>query len=148
MQRQPANYRDGFPLTNLFCCSNIEQNCSPEEHVNLMSQSSTQASGTDNANISLLSTLVIQGYNGDYAEPQTDLEHLTPQLDKVAGLNEEQFRELVELADTHHVTVRALRVLEWLAIPYTGARSETLALCRRKERVNAALTAAGACIRP
>lgn len=81
-----------------------------------MTQSSTQSSGTDNANISLLSTLVIQGYRGDYAEPRTDLEHLTPQLDRVAGFNEEQFREFVELADTHHVTVRALRVLEWLAI--------------------------------
>src|SRR5690349_8331985 len=81
-----------------------------------MTQSSTQSSGTDNANISLLSMLVIQGYCGDYAEPRPDLEHLTPQLDRVAGFNEEQFREFVELADAHHVTVRALRVLDWLAI--------------------------------
>ena len=81
-----------------------------------MTQSSTQSSGTDNSNISLLSTLVIQGYSGDYAEPRADLEHLTPHLDRVAAFSEEQFREFVELADTHHVTVRALRVLEWLAI--------------------------------
>jgi hypothetical protein len=116
LQRQPAHYRDGIALTNPFCCSNIEQNCSPEGANFFMTQSSTQSSETDNTNISLLSTLVIQGYRGDYAEPRTDLEHLTPQLDRVAGFNEEQYREFVELADTHHVTVRALRVLEWLAI--------------------------------
>jgi hypothetical protein len=81
-----------------------------------MTQSTAQSPATDNANISLLSTLVIQGYRGDYAEPRTDLEHVTPQLDRIVGFTEEQFRELVELADTHHVTVRALRVLEWLAI--------------------------------
>lgn len=34
-------------------------------------------------------------------------------------------------------------LLEWLAIPFTGARSETLALCRRKDRTYAALAAAG-----
>jgi hypothetical protein len=116
LQWQPAHYRDGVALTNPFCCTNIEQNCSPEGQLISMSQSSTQSSETDNANISLLSTLVIQGYRGDYAQPHTDLEHLTPQLDRVAGFNEEQFREFVELADTHHVAVRALRVLEWLAI--------------------------------
>lgn len=76
----------------------------------------TQASGTDTANISLLSTLVIQGYNGDHSQPLTDLDHLSPQLEQVASFGQEQFRELVELADTHHVTVRALRVLEQLAI--------------------------------
>ncbi len=37
----------------------------------------------------------------------------------------------------------AAALLEWLAIPFTGARSESLALCRRKDRVNAALLAAG-----
>lgn len=76
----------------------------------------TPSSTTANTNISLLSMLVIEGYSGDYSEPRKDLDHLAPQLDEVAGFSEEQFRELVELADTHHVTVRALRVLEWLAI--------------------------------
>jgi len=75
----------------------------------------TQSSGTDNAQISLLSTLVIQGYDGDYSKPRADLNHLLGKLEEVAGFSEERFRELVELADTHHVTVRALRVLEQLA---------------------------------
>jgi D-alanine-D-alanine ligase len=34
-------------------------------------------------------------------------------------------------------------LLEWLGIRFTGCRSETLALCRRKDRVNAVLAAAG-----
>jgi D-alanine-D-alanine ligase len=34
-------------------------------------------------------------------------------------------------------------MLEWLGIRYTGARSDSIALCRRKDRVNAVLAAAG-----
>jgi hypothetical protein len=75
----------------------------------------TQSSGTDTAHISLLARLVIQGYDGDYSRPRSDLDHLLRELEEVAGFSEEQFRELLELADTHHVTVRALRVLELLA---------------------------------
>ena len=37
----------------------------------------------------------------------------------------------------------AAALLEWLGIPFTGCGSETLSLCRRKERVNAILAAAG-----
>jgi D-alanine-D-alanine ligase len=41
----------------------------------------------------------------------------------------------------HEAHVAAL--LEWLAIRHTGARSETLALCRRKDHTTAVLAAAG-----
>ena len=34
-------------------------------------------------------------------------------------------------------------LLEWSGVPFTGSGSETLALCRRKDRVNAVMTAAG-----
>ena len=34
-------------------------------------------------------------------------------------------------------------LLEWLGVPFTGATSECLALCRRKDRVNPLLTNAG-----
>jgi D-alanine-D-alanine ligase len=37
----------------------------------------------------------------------------------------------------------AAALLEWIGIPFTGARSETLALCRRKDRALAVLGAAG-----
>lgn len=74
-----------------------------------------QSSGTDNAQISLLSTLAIQGYGSDFSQPLADLDHLLPQVEEVGGFSEECFRELLELADTHHVTVRAFRVLEQVA---------------------------------
>ena len=37
----------------------------------------------------------------------------------------------------------AAALLEWLGVRYTGARTETIALCRRKDRVAAVLAAAG-----
>src|SRR6266498_2451208 len=75
----------------------------------------TQSSTDSNAHISLLSKLVIQGYSGDYSAPRAHLDHLHPELEEVASLPDDQLAELLELADTHHVTVRALRVLQQLA---------------------------------
>jgi putative nucleotidyltransferase-like protein len=65
--------------------------------------------------ISLLSSLIIQGYAGDFANPISNLDHLYPQLEHAAGLSDENFSELLKLADMHHVIIRALRVLERLA---------------------------------
>ena len=70
----------------------------------------------NDANISLLSKLVIQGYSKDFSEPLEDLEHLHSELEEIAGFSEEEFGSLVELADTHHVTIRALRVIEKMAV--------------------------------
>src|SRR6266496_614301 len=75
----------------------------------------TQSSTNSETQISILSNLVIQGYSGDYAAPQAVLDHLQPELDAVASFNEEQFGELLELADTHHVTIRAFQVLGQMA---------------------------------
>jgi hypothetical protein len=65
--------------------------------------------------ISYLSHFVIEGYGGDFSHPAENLDHLHSVWEQVAGLGEEQFLELVELAHLHHVTVRSLRVLEKLA---------------------------------
>jgi len=65
--------------------------------------------------ISLLSKIVIQGYSGDFSAPDQDLDHLQPALDHVSALNEQGFADFVELADAHHVTVRALAVIENMA---------------------------------
>src|SRR5881394_1141561 len=75
----------------------------------------TQTSTNSDAQISILSNLVIQAYSGDYAAPRAELDHLRSELDAVASFTEEQFGELLELADTHHVTVRAFQVLEQMA---------------------------------
>lgn len=65
--------------------------------------------------ISLLSKLMFQGYGGDFSSPVPYLQNLFPELAQ-ASLNEQDFSELLKLADKHHVTVRALRVLEKIAM--------------------------------
>jgi hypothetical protein len=65
--------------------------------------------------ISLLSGLVIGGYNGDFSKPAENLQPLYSELEQVASLSEERFIEFLKLADMHHVTVRALRVVRKFA---------------------------------
>src|SRR2546422_802782 len=65
--------------------------------------------------MSLLSNLMFQGYGGDFSSPVPYLQNLFPELDQ-ASLNEQDFSELLQLGDKHHVTVRALRVLEKIAL--------------------------------
>lgn len=76
----------------------------------------------------------------------------------VAGVHGEA-REVLALLDQHHPDVvfnacesplgrpdleaHVAALLEWLGVRFTGSGSETLALCRRKDHVNALLTAAG-----
>jgi hypothetical protein len=74
------------------------------------------------AYISLLSGLTIQGYEGDFSNPAEDLQHLESAINQVAGLSEEQFMSVLELADMHHVAVRALRVLQKLAATHDKRR--------------------------
>lgn len=69
----------------------------------------------DDVYMSLLSSLVLQGYNGDFEAPNSNLEHLQPQLEQLSAVSEKDFAKLIELADKHHVTVRALNVLEKMA---------------------------------
>jgi Uncharacterised nucleotidyltransferase len=66
----------------------------------------------NNVMISLLSKLTVQGYSGDFTAPLADLEHLDPELQQIANFNSQQRQQLLELADKHHVTIRALRVVE------------------------------------
>jgi hypothetical protein len=72
--------------------------------------------------INLLSSLTIRGYEGDFSSPTEDLQLLESAISQVAGLSEEQFSELLELANIHHVTVRALRVLAKLATMHDQKR--------------------------
>ena len=76
----------------------------------------------------------------------------------VAGVRGD-LREILELLDAHHPDVvfnaceapagrpdlepHVAALFEWLGVRFTGCGSETLALCRRKDRVNAVLAAAG-----
>lgn len=76
----------------------------------------------------------------------------------VAGVHGE-VREVLAVLDQHHPDVvfnvceaplgrpdreaHVAALLEWLGVRFTGCGSETLALCRRKDRVNVLLAAAG-----
>src|SRR5437762_2525118 len=63
--------------------------------------------------ISLLSKLVFHGYDADFSTTRPDVAETLSQVD--LPRSEPNFSELVELGDKHHVTVRALRVLEKIA---------------------------------
>jgi hypothetical protein len=74
--------------------------------------------GTDSGNaehMALLSRLMFPGYDGDFSNPTSTIERLSSDLEQVSKTTEHEFRALLELADKHHVTVRAFRVLEKLA---------------------------------
>jgi len=59
----------------------------------------------------VLSKLMFQGYGADFSTPKENLDSLRPDLEEIFGMSEERFGEFLKLADTHHVTVRALNVL-------------------------------------
>ncbi len=65
----------------------------------------------DDRNMSLLSRLMFEGHAGDSSSPADELSR----FDLGAELGEQGFKDLLALADMHHVTVRALRVLETIA---------------------------------
>ena len=76
----------------------------------------TVASTHSDSHIALLSNLVLRGYSGNFSAPLPSLDHLYPELEEITGFSEERFGQLIQLADTHHVTVRALLVLEQMAL--------------------------------
>lgn len=74
--------------------------------------------GADSGNaerMALLSKLMFRGYDGDFSNPTPHAERPSLDPEKVSELNEHEFRGLLELADKHHVTVRAFRVLQKVA---------------------------------
>jgi len=86
-------------------------------------------SSANNArNMDLLSKLMFQGYEADCLTPKANLDNLLPELEQVFQMSEETFAEFLKLADTHHVTVRALRVLERAA--YDQQKSQLQQWCQ------------------
>lgn len=72
----------------------------------------TSSSARSARNMELLSKLMFQGYGSDPSTPKANLEVLQSELDEIFAMSEERFGELLKLADTHHVTMRALNVVE------------------------------------
>jgi Uncharacterised nucleotidyltransferase len=62
----------------------------------------------------LLSKLMFQGYGPDFGSLRPNLESIV-ELEEIFRMSENRFGEFVKLAETHHVAVRALRVIEHAA---------------------------------
>ena len=69
---------------------------------------------SDNRHIELLSELMFHGNAEDFSSLHTDLQGLP--IERLQ-FNAEEFQQLLKLANTHHVTVRALRILEDATVP-------------------------------
>lgn len=67
--------------------------------------------------VDFLSKLLFQGYDHDFSAPRKTLGKLGREVEKIfaMSMSEDRFGEFLKFADTHHVTVRALRVLERIA---------------------------------
>lgn len=70
------------------------------------------SSASSARDMQLLSKLMFQGYAADSSTPKENLDGLRAELDEIFQMSEERFGEFLKLADTHHVTMRALQVVE------------------------------------
>ena len=86
---------------------------------------------TDNRHIELLSELMFHGDAEDFSSLQTDLQGLP--IERLQ-FNAEEFQQLLKLADTHHVTVRAFRVLGDVAHAASNAQLEEWCEAARESR--------------
>jgi hypothetical protein len=59
-----------------------------------------------------LSRLMFNGYSAGFESLTEDLRPVYPELECISALNENERAEFVHVADLHHVTVRALQVVE------------------------------------
>ncbi len=76
------------------------------------------ASGPTNSDqfMAVLSRVVLRGYRGDFNTPVSNLASIYPDVDYVSGLNAEEYREFLALADEHHVTIRASQLIRKAAV--------------------------------
>lgn len=62
--------------------------------------------------IGLLSTVMFRGYRGTFEKPVQCLDSIQPELEIIAALDGKERTDLLELANTQHVIVRTLSLLE------------------------------------
>jgi len=94
-------------MTNLTRAAHIELSRLRSQEPALMKNSSASSA----SDMQLLSKLMFQGYAADFSKPKENLDQLRGELDEILGMSEERFGEFLKLADTHHVTMRALEVV-------------------------------------
>src|SRR5450631_458572 len=92
--------------------------------------------------IDALSRLVLLGYSNDFSVPNQNLEKVSPEFEYVAKLSDDERSEFLRLADLHHVTVRALQILEKSTAALTNERIREWAknvLLKERSRINHAV---------
>lgn len=108
--------------------------------------------------VDILSSLVFRGQAGHAAAPPVDPAANYPDLMRVSELGEAELADFLHLADSHHVTVRALQALErsagalsghdhvqrWCATSLAQERARILHAVEQLGPICAALEAAGA----
>lgn len=82
------------------------------------------SSASSARDMQLLSKLMFQGYAADSSAPKENLDGLRTELDEIFQMSEERFGEFLKLADTHHVTMRALHVVEKAAAQRQKAQTQ------------------------
>lgn len=70
---------------------------------------------TPQQHIDSLSRLIFYGYAGNFEQPLTPIDSIFSDLQYVSSLSPEERTEFVELAQSHHVLIRALAVLNQAA---------------------------------
>jgi len=89
-----------------------------------------------------LSRILFRGYSDDFCVPNTNLASIDPEIKYVAELTDDGRSEFLRLANTHHVTVRALQVLENSEAIAANAKLRewcTSALSQERSRINHAV---------
>jgi len=69
----------------------------------------------------ILSRVMVESLKDEHQGGETDLDSLHPDLEYIAALDDAGREEFLELANTHHVTVRALEILA-TALELSGVR--------------------------
>src|SRR5690348_12918265 len=70
-----------------------------------------------------LSRLMFKGYRRGFDNPVDDLQPIHSELEYISALKESDLAEFIRVADLHHVTVRALQVIQKAA---TALEKESL----------------------
>lgn len=82
------------------------------------------SSASSARNMQLLSKLMFQGYASDSSTLKENFDGLRAELDEIFQMSEERFGEFLKLAEDHHVTMRALRVVEKAAAQQQNAQMQ------------------------
>lgn len=98
--------------------------------------------GSTQRHMDALSRILFRGYSDDFCVPNTNLASIDPEIKYIAELTDDGRSEFLRLANKHHVTVRALQVLEKSEAVVSNAKLREWcgsALSQEQSRINHAV---------